>query len=546
MEKIVINTVSDKNTIYLNDQLAQKLDIPFLKDTSLRFGYKIKDLDIKLDNKLEDNQILLSSNIVSSLNIPTTCNYDVKVEDNEIVLGPIIGIYAGQRMLSLKRRVRLMQGFADEYNQVNGVIFVFCYDSLNKDNLTVEGFYYEPQRKIWVYTTLPYPSMVFKRGVMNKTQREYLSSIYKNKMFNYKYFEKWDMYERLKNNKSVNSYLPLTKIYNNSQDALDLLYRYNDIYIKPIAGKQGAGIFNVYIDKQNNFVVKTTANKQTTVNKYNTNDEIISFFNSNLEPKKFIIQETIDLKFKNRVMDFRLGYDKGIDGNWNNIMFVTRVSGDNSIVSNYKAGGKVVFPSDALKNYYNADSQQIKNLKEELLIAGNKIIEALELTSKHFGKVALDLAIDKDFKIWLIEVNLRFPDDTLENNLDESHKTYKKIKSTNLLYCKYLSGFGSNVKTMPTIINHNNKLSSQKNSFKVYFYGEVQKVGMRKALKTLGNELGIETKALNLKHKRIVRADIYCDEEDLYRFIEQAKDVNEQAYIKSISIISKKENRTKD
>ncbi|WP_175616081.1 YheC/YheD family protein, partial [Piscibacillus halophilus] len=358
-----------------------------------------------------------------------------------------------------------------------------------------------------------------------------------DKIFNYKVFEKWEMYNRMKKFKEVKPFLPVTEVYKDDVQLIDLINKYNDVYVKPIGGRGGKGIYNILKIDEEKYKIKTTVGKNITEQVYENLNEVKNFFISNFQKDKYIIQQTIDVKNNNKVFDFRVGYDKDLYGNWNRIMFVTRVGGNNSVVSNYKAGGSLMYPEDALKEFYNLSDEKVEEYKEKIFKVGDIILNALEKTSKHFGKVALDLIMDKNGGVWLVEINMRYPDDTLKNSLDDDRETYKKIRLTNMQYCKYLSGFSN--KNNPTNVSIDNKIDEgqSQHSYKIYFYGKVQGVNFRKTLKRIGNEEKIDVKATNLKNKHIVKAEITVEDSTLEKFISKAKSENKKAKVNSISII---------
>lgn len=534
---ITITSTDKNNLVKLNSALANKLDIYYLTDSSLRFGFKIKDVTIKIDDQLEDHQIILSKNVSNALNLPTECEYELIVNNSELVIGPFIGIYAGQKKDTLIKKIRLMRGFIEEYNQFNGIVFVFCFNTINKSKLTCSGFYYDPKNDRWVYSTLPLPSMLFKRGLMSTTQREYLGSLYGDKFFNYKAFGKWEMYNRMKRFQEVKPYLPLTESYKNANQLLELLEQYNDIYVKPIGGKGGKGVFNIQKTQDGKYKVRTTVDKVANEKIYKHTSELTDFIKSNFEEDQFIIQQTIDVKSDGKVFDFRVGYDKGLDGKWNRIMFITRVGGENSVVSNFRAGGNLLEPEDALKQFYGLNERQIEEYRKNIFEAGDLIINALEKTSKHFGKAALDLIVDKHGKIWLIEVNIRHPDDTLRNFIEDERSTFRKIRLTNMQYSKYLAGFSEKLNPIPTKFEDQPMEDKNTYAYKIYFYGKVQGVGFRKTLKHIGNDEEITVKPTNLKNKNIVRVEFEGNHSQLESFISRAKQENKKANVNSISIM---------
>ncbi|WP_167751490.1 YheC/YheD family protein [Lentibacillus salicampi] len=435
--KISNNT---SGTLTINKELSQNFKLTKIKNANIRFGFTIAEVNINIDTHLESNEIILSKGVIKKLGLPTNCQYNIIVKDSEIIIGPFIGIYIGRYKNTVIQKLRFLDSYIQNYNQIKGVVFAFSLDSINKRNLTINGYFYNPNKDRWEEAVLPYPSSIFQRSTFNSEWREYFGALYGNKIFNYRPLNKWEVYDTLNQFPEVSEYLPPTSQYNDIKDLAEYMKQYKDIYLKPISGKKGLGIFNILKDDRK-FYVKSRVDGENLEWPFENPDELLNFMHNKLEKGKYIIQKTIDIKFENKVMDFRIGMDKDQLGNWNNLMFVSRVSGENSIVSNRAISGGAIKPiSEVLKNDYHMNDQQVEYYKDELVSLAESISNKLELTGYQMGKLAFDFVIDKDKKIWVIEINSRYPDDSLANKIGEK-QTYYDIHHTNMLYAKKLGGF---------------------------------------------------------------------------------------------------------
>jgi hypothetical protein len=59
----------------------------------------------------------------------------------------------------------------------------------------------------------------------------------------------------------------------------------------------------------------------------------------------------------------------------------------------------------------------------------------------HCGNLGLDLAIDTRNKLWILEINNQNPDHYIAL-LAGYENIFLQARLTNMLYCKYLAGFG--------------------------------------------------------------------------------------------------------
>lgn len=440
MEEIILKPISEKNKMYINNRIGKELQLFHLKETLIKFGFASAEVEVKIDEQPKDNEIHLSSNIISKLRLPLVCNYNLSVENNNIIIGPLIGIVVGTRKKLLFQKLRLLNNYVRHYSKINGSVFGFTIDGLNREDLVVEGLLYNPQEQVWETRTLPYPNSIIKRGFVNQKSREYLHSLYGESFFNYKAINKWNMHQRLSQFEDVQQYLPSSELYVDVATMNDFLTEYRDIYVKPIGGNQGLGIYNC-VQKENYIEINTRKNGENIVYKCNDKKELQAFASKYLTPKRYIMQKTLDLKINNRVIDFRVGLDKNQQGNWQHKMFITRVGGEESIVSNVASGGGYVdLPINVLKNIYSIKHDKAKEIEEKLLQIAYKIANRLDQTGIPLGKIALDLSIDNNSNIYLIEVNNRSPNDNLMSQLGD-YDTFYDIKLQNILYAKGLAGF---------------------------------------------------------------------------------------------------------
>ncbi|MBC5635701.1 YheC/YheD family protein [Ornithinibacillus sp. BX22] len=436
----LINT--DETKLKLNSSLNAKLQINQIKYTNLRFGHRVTEVSIEIDDSLKDNEILLAESLVDKLKLPVECRYNILVKNNELIFGPFIGIFLGEKETVVLKKLRFLNSYILRYQEINGVVFAFTLENINKADLLVEGYYYNPKLDTWEKATLPFPAAIYKRSTFTKEWREYFGIFYGNKLFNYNTFDKWNMYERLQQFPEALDLLPRTVLYQDSENLVDFLNEWGNIYIKPINGKKGLGIFNV-LKEDNKYCVKTREKEANVQWDFLNEDELLTFMRSKLETKgiTYIMQNTIDIHINQKVLDFRVGMDKDKHGNWQNIMLVSRISGENSIVSNRAiSGGEIQRVSDVLKNIYGYEEEKVKFYERELVRNAKLVSEFLERTGLLIGKLAFDFAIDTNGRIWIIEINSRYPDDSLANKLGDKD-VYFDIHHSNIMYTKFLTGF---------------------------------------------------------------------------------------------------------
>lgn len=523
-----IKVKDDEETKFIiSKDFSKAFNLSKVKSSFIRFGFKIIESTIIIDDNLPSNEIVISQNIIEQLKLPTYCNFNITVnKQGEIIFGPFIGIYMGRKETTLIKKLRIIDSYVKKYKEVNGAVFAFTLDNINKENFTMRGYIYNPRMDIWQKVTVPYPASIFNKTTMNTDWREYFGALYGNKIFNYNSFDKWEMYERLKQFDDIEGLFPPTKLYENVEGITEYLDQYKNLFIKPIAGKKGLGIYNVI--KTNNVIqVKTRLKGENLAWEFADRNEFLTFIVGKLETNQYIIQKTLDIQIDSKAIDFRVGMDKDQTGNWNNIMFISRVSGDNSIVSNRALGGGVIrLIPDVLKDIYKMSNEEVEEYESNLVTIATKISVYLEKTGLYLGKLAFDIAIDSNKKIWIVEINSRYPDDSLANSLGDT-QTYYDIRHTNMMFSKRLSGFDQT--TNDTLL-HFSGSSAQVNN------REIKKVKIYIGV-TKNNKEKFKEYLSGLLQKTVFSPDVnYNETKRKFEIVLEGKFVDINQFIQSLKI----------
>nr|WP_242035193.1 YheC/YheD family protein [Mesobacillus harenae] len=256
-------------------------------------------------------------------------------------------------------------------------------------------------------------------------------------LFNKKALTKWEVHEYLSQFDEINQYLPNTLLYKDYNQLLQFLMVYRCAYMKPITGFKGRKVSKLtYID--DGIKLETVENKKSE-STFIKNPA--KFFHSNFKKNSYIIQPCLNLNILNdRVVDFRLTIDKDKKGAWKVIGFVGRQGQSGSVVSNRSSGGKVEMGEAILRQAFNISTEELDDLEKNMKTLAVMVAEMLDTSSLHFGKLAIDLGIDQDKRLWIIEVNNRYPNDEIMVFAGKPD-LYEELKLTNLLYAKKLAGF---------------------------------------------------------------------------------------------------------
>jgi glutathione synthase/RimK-type ligase-like ATP-grasp enzyme len=450
MRRIIMDyivTIKSHNTkesvMFINEQLAIKLNITKKKRGIISFGMKKNYVDIEISTEVTETEISLSQNIIENLYIPTYPLFEVRVTGNEIIIGPCIGILASHKYEDItKGRLKEISMNTLAYSRIRGAVITFSLDKVNKNKQLVEGYCYNPEKQSWDTGVFPYPSAIYRRTALNdKWMNHFLTAIGDSVFSNYS-FDKWDTHKWFSNEPEIEPFLPKTKIYNSKEDILEMLKTHKVIYVKPSFGMKGFGV--VRISKDNGKVSlqyrEDGENKNIIVER---TEDLGKTFETLFHYGGYIIQQGLDLiRFDGGIVDFRCVMQKNEACKWICNGIIARIGAKESVVSNISSGGAALPGLRVMKEALNIPEEERFVLRERIISLCIKVCKALDEYGYNFGSLGLDIGIDKNQNIWLIEVNNRKPHPAVALRAGDI-PTYYTILNGPLHYAKGLAGFGS-------------------------------------------------------------------------------------------------------
>lgn len=291
-------------------------------------------------------------------------------------------------------------------------VFVFTPEDVHYKLNRIRAQYYDPDSKLWYRRWTRFPDMIFDRCRIQRSHRfdELLKfrSRYSNQIFlNRPLRNKWAIYNVLYKDERFRPYLPKTRYINDVQDVRDMLRFHSLLYLKPINGTGGRGILRIERDRSGMLLVQGRDQNRKIVQSVRMKQDNLSSYLAgwNLKTTRYIVQQGIQLKLRNgRVHDYRLLVQKDGSGQWTVTGCAGRIGAFGSITANLHGGGKAV-KMDTLLRSWIGDETKIARIKEEVERFGVSLAEYLELCYDALCELAIDIAIDRQGRIWLIEVN---------------------------------------------------------------------------------------------------------------------------------------------
>jgi hypothetical protein len=202
--------------------LPRSMEIQGTQQIPVAFGSKSSDAEIQYfdDNRPEGEGsfekpiiIRISDKLKDKLFIKETLVYRVRISQDGINIGPVIGLLLG--IHTHRYNPRHMRKYSDRfgiYNKVGGLIYAFSPKSIDWDNQTVYGLYYNIITRSWKYGRFPLPEAIYRRDFhSDPKQIEKLINYTGGRLFNSYRFTKYELYDYLSMNEDLNQYLPPTE-----------------------------------------------------------------------------------------------------------------------------------------------------------------------------------------------------------------------------------------------------------------------------------------------------------------------------------------------
>lgn len=436
-------TPFESEIIYLPTQMAigrKTIVVKFGDKTILASVEHYDDLTLTDDNSYKNpGKIKISDKLKSQLLIPDMLVYQVIANDISITFGPIIGFLLG--IHTHRYNPSHMRKYSDRlgiYNEVGGLIYAFSPKSINWKAHTAYGLFYNIVSEAWEYGCFPLPEAIYRRDFHSSPKLiKRLIKITNGKLFNSYRFTKYELYDYIKTNTELSSYLPPTQLLTNFEQVRRFIEIYPKIILKPTDLSRGRGICIIErFDK--NYKLTDYRYKEPMISVLHDYEAFENFFTLNQSLfDKYIVQQYLPLaRIGSSLYDVRVVMQKQKDKSWFCTGIECRVS-INSLLTNISRGGYALTLDEALSRSFDSDyemlPQQIKDFCQKFCVF-------MDILGEHFAEFGIDVAIDINKNLWLIEANV-FP--SFKGFKLTDRQTYLSIRYKSLIYALSLTQFGS-------------------------------------------------------------------------------------------------------
>lgn len=213
--------------------------------------------------------------------------------------------------------------------------------------------------------------------------------------------DKWAKTNVMLGDSALGTYIPLTKKLSRLS-LKQMLQTYRMVYVKPTFGSMGRGVMRVEQtgDGKYNYQLKGTRKA------FLTFSGLYRSLLKDTRGKSYLVQKGVHLlTYENRAYDLRVVVQKSPSGGWEATGTVARVAHPGKVVTNGSQGGTILPAEQVLQPH--ASPMQRDQLLSQLDRIGISTMKRLRIKFPQLKEIGLDVAIDKNLRPWILEVNTK-------------------------------------------------------------------------------------------------------------------------------------------
>lgn len=286
----------------------------------------------------------------------------------------------------------------------------------------------------------PFPGAIWRRSdLLGQWAVGQLAARIGPRIFNSSFFDKEEGYRLLSADPVIRSHLPATEPFTSFPRLLARVGADGAAILKRQEGNSGYGLIRV--DQDGEGYQLRFREQSGAAERIGDAEALEARLASDLAGARYLVQQCIHLpEYRGRLSDYRVMMQKDGAGRWVDRAMLGRFGARDSIVTNFVNNGYALPAAEALRRAFGVDYREAHSLCAEITDFATAVCHALDRTGGCYGDLGLDIALDRDRRLWLFEANkLPFLELPL---LMGDEQMYLEVKSGGLLYAAHLAGFG--------------------------------------------------------------------------------------------------------
>lgn len=292
-------------------------------------------------------------------------------------------------------------------------VYVFTPMDVHPSKPLIHALIFDPKTGKWSRKWRSFPNMIYDRCRIQRSARFQqllrFRERYKHLTFlNRPLRNKWTIHQTFSQKSRFRQHMPETLLYQSSVDLHRMLKNSSVVYVKPINGTGGRGILRIERLKNGRGIYDIQGrrqNRQIITPRKVSSARLDSIVRQWCIGGRFLVQQGIPMRLQSgRFHDYRMLIQKNGHGVWELTGMAGRVGAARSVTSNLHGGGHAVRAEILLKEWLGSSEKT-----ESVMKAAEKLgLESAAFLEGSFGalcELAFDLAIDRQGKIYVLEVN---------------------------------------------------------------------------------------------------------------------------------------------
>jgi glutathione synthase/RimK-type ligase-like ATP-grasp enzyme len=227
----------------------------------------------------------------------------------------------------------------------------------------------------------------------------------------------------------LRDFIPTTKRWNR-ETLYSMLNEHQMVYVKPDLGTFGKGVIRVERRATGTYMFQLGTKRHN----FTSFESMATRLQQNIKSRLYLVQRGIHLlKHRGRRFDIRVMVQKNVRDEWESTGIIGRLAHPSKIVTNYHSGGTPMSVESLMRSHLA--HWQINAYTNRLRKLGVSVAKQLQTEYPRIKEIGVDVAVDINFKPWILEVNT-LPDPFLFRRLSDK-SVFRKVYR----YCVHYGRF---------------------------------------------------------------------------------------------------------